>query len=83
MLRQSFVFFLVALEVLFGATLHAARDTKILLIRALDQEEPLVVGDHLRVDGVTRRVTEREEVDGIQHIGLADTILTNQTVDLR
>ena len=83
MFRQPFVFLLVTFEVFLGATLHTAGDIEILLIHSLNQEEPLVVRDHLRVDGVARRVTEREEVDGIQHIGFADTILTNQTVDLR
>ena len=53
------------------------------VLDALNQEEPLVVRDHLGVDGVTRRVTEREEVDGIQDISLAHTVLPDQTVDLR
>ena len=83
MLRQPFVFLLVAFEVLLGAALHAAGDTEIILVHPLNQKETLVVRDHLGVDGIARRVTERKEVDGIQHIGLADTILTDQAVDLR
>ena len=82
MFRQAFVFFFIALEVLLGAPLHPAGDMEFIIIFSLNQKEPLSMRDHLRVDGVARRVTEREEVDGIQHVGLTHTILSDQTVDL-
>ena len=47
MLRQSFVFFLIALKVFLGTPFHAAGDAELLLIGALNQEEALVVCDHL------------------------------------
>ena len=81
MFRQPLVFLLVPFEVLLGTFLHGCNDVHILIVAAFKHEELLTVPDDLRVNGGAGRVTERQEIDGIQHIGLANTVLTNQTVD--
>ena len=39
--------------------------------------------DHLRVNGIAGRVAERQKVNRVEHVGLAHTILANQTINLR
>ena len=81
MFRQPLVFLLVSFEVLLGALLHGCNDVQILIVAAFKHKELLTVPDDLRINGGACRVTERQEIDCIQHIGLANTILTNQTID--
>ena len=91
MLRQTFVFLLVALEVLLLSTLHTTgNDERSLLtpvsllfhILAFQHTERLVVSDDLRVDGVVGRTAEGQIVDGIQDIGLAHTVAPDETIHL-
>ena len=86
MLRQSLVLLLVALEVLLGATLHATIDVVyvsiVVTIVALQHEELLAMGDHLRVDGIEGTPAEREIIDGIKEVGLTHPIMADKTVDL-
>ena len=86
MFRQALVFFLVTLEMLFGAALHAAIDQLVvaclILIDALEHEEFLPVENHLRVDGIAGAAAERKIIDGIQKIRLSLTIMPYEAIHL-
>ena len=53
------------------------------MIEPLGHQKILVVADHLRIDGIRGGMAEREKVDGIEDVGLADAIAPDHTVDLR
>ena len=90
MLRESLVLLLVALEVLLLSPLHAAGDEEAAVSRLpidgpvgpFEHHEFLFVTYHLRVDGIGGRVTEREVVDGVEHIGLAHAVVSDEAIDL-
>lgn len=87
MLRQLLVLLVIATEVLVTATLHARihmlAGSVVGLIVTLHDKEVLVVSDDHAVDIGKTRVTERQIVDRIKQIGLANAVAANQTVDLR
>ena len=53
------------------------------MISALKHQEILAVADDGGVDGIGSGVAEGEEIDGIEDVGLADTVAANHAVDLR
>lgn len=78
---------MVTLELLMPSALHSRVDIFLLslvaLIVALDDEELLVMVDHLRVDVGEVAVAEREEIDSVEDVGLAFTIVADEAVHLR
>ena len=72
---------------LLRAALHAAVDcllvALLVLVGTLQYKEFLVVGNHLRVDGIVGATTERQVVDGIQQVGLPHPVVAYQTVHFR
>jgi hypothetical protein len=87
MLRKLLILLAITPEMLVLSTLHAGIDiigaTIFGTIVTFNYEEVLVVGDDMAVDIGKAAMTEREVIDGIQHIGLALTIATDKAVDLR
>ena len=83
MFRKSFVFFLVPLEVFLRASFHATVYGEIIRIEALGYEKICSMSDYLRIDGIEGGMTEGEEVDGIEDVGLAYAVGSDHTVDLR
>ena len=86
MLRQPLILFLVALEMFLGATFHPAIHrlvvTHVILIDALQHEEVLSVGNHLRVDGIAGAAAKREIIHSIQHIRLALSVVPYEAIHL-
>ena len=87
MVGQAGVFLLVSLELLLLPALHAAIyflrcAVGLLLVEALYDKEVGLVADVLRVDGVARAFAERQEVDGVQQVGLPHAVLPEKTVQL-
>ena len=84
MLGESQIGFLIALESLLLSAFHAAVDvfffSKLGLVKPLHHKEIGLVAHHLRVDGIGGAFAEREVVDGIEQVGLAHAVLTNETV---
>ena len=53
------------------------------MISTLEHQEVLAVADDGGVDGIGSGVAEGEEIDGIEDVGLADTVAANHTIDFR
>ena len=85
-LRESLIFFLVALNMFLHATFHATIDVYLLslfiLIQTFNHEEIAVMRDDLRVYGVKRTLTERQVENSIEKVGLSRTVVPNEAVHL-
>jgi hypothetical protein len=79
MLRKLLILLAITPEMLVLAALHAGVEiigaTIFGTIVTFDHEEVLVVRDDMAVDICKAAMTERRLIDGIQHIGLALTLL--------
>ena len=86
-LRQAFVLFLVAFEVLLLSALHTAIHlvgvAVVASVGTLEHEEVGIVGDERRVDVGEGTPTKREVIDGIQQIRLAGTVVADEAIHLR
>ena len=80
------VFFFVSLHVFFLMESHAAGDfffAAVQVVDALQHHHLFSVSDVLRVYAACCALGEGQKVDGIEHIGLAFTIATEEAVYLR
>ena len=86
MVGQASIFFLIAFELLLLPALHAAINlfgrTIGCFVKTLNQEEVGFVANVLLIYGIARTFAKRQEIDGIEQIGLSHTILPEETVQL-
>ena len=93
-LRQPLIFLLVALEMFFSATLHAAVDCfggahwgqrlpcRVVAILPFNDKEVLVVGYHRRIGHTRSTPAERQIVHDIEKVGLPHPVVADETVEL-
>ena len=63
-------------------TADLVRMVAVLFIGTMDGKKEFIMPDVLAVNRIEVTLTEREVMDGIQDIGLANTVVTYEAIDL-
>ena len=87
MLRKTFIFFLITLKMFLWATLNAVihhiHVIILVCVCAFNNKKVGVVLNIQRVDIRICALAKRQIVDGIEHIGLSHTIMSDETIYIR